>query len=201
MTPRLFRSRRKILGFEKGHLSSQNTCCSQRLGKNPSKLFKTNNSSNNNPGHKSSEADVAFLGLSLVSLMTSACTLWSEASIFKTGCGPIYLSDLVERVSYQAVLVVSGLAWFIRIVFRQGLGDFATEQRMLSSHTNNSYKANHKWSRKVIGLAETAAYLAALLAVVVLVNQMQNNVEMDGLSGIDIAACKARRDFILQSNN
>jgi len=109
------------------------------------------------------------------------------------------MSDLVERISYQAVLLVSGLAWFIRIVFRQGLGDFATDQGMLPSNTNNN-KANHKWSRKVLGLAETAAYLAALLAVVVLVNQMQNNVEMDGLSGIDIAACKARRDLILQSN-
>ena len=106
------------------------------------------------------------------------------------------MSDLVERISYQAVLVVSGLAWFIRIVFRQGLGDFAKERGILRRNYNHN-----KWSRKMLGLAETASYLAVLLAVVVLVNQMQNNVEMDGLSGIDIAACKARRDFALQSSN
>jgi len=160
-------------------------------------LFKKSRNSNDSYGHRSNETDVAFWGLSVVSLVTSTCTLWSEATIFKTGCGPIYMSDFVERVSYQAVLMVSGLAWFIRIVFRQGLGDFATEQGFLPSHDK---KTKHKWSRKVLGMAETTAYLAALLAVVVLVNQMQNNVEMDGLSGIDIAACKARRDFVVQSH-
>lgn len=153
-------------------------------------------STRNNNNHQGRSLDVAFYGLSAFSLVTSACTLWSEASIFRTGCGPIYMSDLVERVSYQAVLVVSGLAWFIRIVFRQGLGGFAADQGMLHDHARH-----HRWSRKLLGLTETAAYLAALLAVVVLVNQRQNNVEMDGLSGIDIAACEARRDFLLESND
>ena len=146
---------------------------------------------NNNNNINNSDGELVVLAsLSSLSLVTSAVTLWSEVAIYQTGCGPLYLPDLVERISYQAVIVVSGVAWFIRIVTRQGLADFGVDQGMMLP--------SQRSARWLLRAAEAAAYLAVVLAIVVLWNQMQNNVDMDGLSGIDIAACKARRDFLLQ---
>ena len=134
-----------------------------------------------------------------LSLFASADTLWSQAAIYQTGCGPLFMPDLVERVCYQAVIVVSGVAWFIRIVFRQGLGDFFLSDRgLVMNCQDDNDEAKWSTSRTLLNVAEGVAYLAVVGAFFVLTNQMENNVQMDGLSGIDIAACKARRDFLLQ---
>lgn len=134
-----------------------------------------------------------------ISLLASAGTLWSEATIYQTGCGPLYMPDLIERTCYQVVLAVSGVVWFIRIVFRQGLQDFFLSQQHKGisnwpGHDKN--KCCTTSSRKLLNVVEGAAYLAVIGAFLVLLNQMENNVQMDGLSGIDIAGCKARRDFL-----
>ena len=129
-----------------------------------------------------------------LSLLASAGTLWSEATVYQTGCGPLLLPDVLERICYQAVICVAGVAWFIRIVFRQGLADFLVQQGMMLVNDESTTTT----SRVLEGLAEAAAYLAVVCALVVLGNQIENNVHMDGLSGVDIAACQARRDFFLQ---
>ena len=49
-----------------------------------------------------------------------------------------------------------------------------------------------------IRLAELMAYVAVAGAFLVLWNQVQDGVQMDGLSGIDIHMCKARQAFELE---
>lgn len=138
----------------------------------------------------------------VLSLLTSAGTLWSEVTVYQTGCGPLFLPDVLERVCYQAVLFVASAAWFIRIVFRQGLAEFLANQGMIVINDDKDESTTTRTSRVLllVRLAEAAAYLAVLCAFGVLWNQMENKVQMDGLSGIDIAACKARRDFLLQQS-
>lgn len=130
------------------------------------------------------------LPLLAFSLLTSILTIWSEVAVYETSCGPLNMPDWVERSSYQAVIFVSGLTWFLRIVFRKSLADLSLETGIVTSDDNLRITA--------IRFVETVNYVAVVLAVFILLNQMQNNVEMDGLSGIDIAACKARREFLMQ---
>jgi hypothetical protein len=49
---------------------------------------------------------------------SSTMVLWSEASIVQSGCGPILLNDVIERVSYLIVFVGGGpVAGFSRVAF------------------------------------------------------------------------------------
>ena len=66
------------------------------------------------------------------------------------------------------------------IVFQQGLAYFATNQGFL--------KQQNKLSLSLVHLVEIAAYVVVLLAILVLYNQTQNNINMDRLSGIEIFA-------------
>ena len=50
------------------------------------------------------------------SAFASLCTIWSEYSVLTTGCGPMQLSDTLERGCYLGVLFVAGLSVFVRIV-------------------------------------------------------------------------------------
>ena len=136
--------------------------------------------------------NVVWYLVAALSLLTLAATIWSEVSVYQTGCGPLFMPDVVERVSYQAVIVLSGVAWFIRIVFRQGLADFVVPRQGIVGTGDKD-----KSIRILLSLMEGAAYVAVAGAFLVLFHQIENNVQMDGLSGIDIAACKSRRDFLL----
>ena len=50
--------------------------------------------------------------VSLTASLASAATLWSEATVAATGCGPALLPDAVERFSYVAVLAYAGASGF-----------------------------------------------------------------------------------------
>lgn len=152
----------------------------------------------NHPESKyGSEIVVTILAIVCSSLVATAVTLWSEWAVYQTGCGPLSLPDIVERSSYQVVILVSGVSWFVRIVFRQSLTNFMVQQEFWGTNQED----DHRWNILIaaVGWAESVSYLAVVLAFLDLWQQVQNNVAMDGLSGIDIEACNARRDlFLLQ---
>ena len=133
------------------------------------------------------DAPLLWTAISATSITSSVVTLWSETSIFLSGCGPIELPDVVERVSYQAVILVAGVCWFTRLAFQRDPNSF-----LLTVATKNS---DNTWIRRQLQITEFLLYLAVVGAVVVLLNQIENGAQMDGLSGIDIGMCKARHDF------
>jgi hypothetical protein len=105
----------------------------------------------------------------------------------------LFLPDIIERISYQALIFVSSVAWFIRIVFQQSLTTFMTQRGFLVTNDDDA----HQWSILALRLAELLAYLSVVLAFIVLWKQVQDNVALDGLSGINVEACRARRDLFL----
>lgn len=115
------------------------------------------------------------------SLCASSGVLWSEWTVFQTGCGPLYLPDWLERSCYLGVLFVSGLSAFLRIVYRQGLSSWV-----------------HASARRAVQACESLAWLAIVGAVIVLLNQMLIGETIDGLSGIDLEKCRAKQAFATQ---
>jgi len=57
-------------------------------------------------------------------------TLYSEAAVITTGCGPINIGDSLERVCYICVLIISASSLFVRIVQRTSLTKFVCEVRL-----------------------------------------------------------------------
>ena len=84
-----------------------------------------------------------FSGLAEIGIGCSLGVLWSECSIFRTGCGPIQLSDKLERICYQGVIVVAGLALFNRIVTTSFLFDIDHRSNKDTTNANNN---NKNWS-------------------------------------------------------
>ena len=106
--------------------------------------------------------------VSLTASVASAATLWSEATVATTGCGPALLPDAVERFSYVAVLAYAGASGFSRIAFG----------------------ASPSWSRSWAERLSLACVAGAFLA---LACQVANGQQMDALSGIDELYCAALR--------
>ncbi|CAB9512911.1 expressed unknown protein [Seminavis robusta] len=125
-------------------------------------------------------------------LASSLGVFWSEASVFQTGCGPLYLPDWLERSFYLGVLAVSGISVFFRIVFPDQGG---LTGLLLPNDDQN--EKNLGPLRVAIQASEAMALLAVFAAVIVLVNQSLNGEAMDGLSGIDLDKCRARQTFEL----
>lgn len=113
------------------------------------------------------------------SAFASLCTMWSEYSVLTTGCGPMQLSDTLERGCYLGVLFVAGLSVFVRIVSGgQSLSDVYK-----NSIDNNCYP--------YFTLVESLSLVAVLGAFVALGMQSIKGEQMDGLSGINIDMCRA----------
>ena len=67
-------------------------------------------------------------GAAEIALGFSLGVLWSEYSIIVTGCGPVDLSDGLERACYQGTIVFAGASLFHRIVSGgRGLDDLVVD--------------------------------------------------------------------------
>ena len=111
--------------------------------------------------------------------------LYSEYYIIMTGCGPPNFGDTLERICYQGVIVLAGLALFNRVatLFSSSLEDTV----------NNMFgplQPSTLWQVRVAEYLSAAAVLGAFVALQV---QYSKGVTMDGLSGIDINMCRAIR--------
>lgn len=133
----------------------------------------------------SSQYDNLVSGIAEISLGTSLGVLWSEYAILTTGCGPMNLSDGLERFCYQAVITFAGVLLFSRILTQKDAVTLSTDYfGDMEDLTLYQVKA-----------AEVLAYTAVLGAFVALGSQMTSGVDMDGLSGIDVQMCRAIREL------
>ena len=115
--------------------------------------------------------------VSLTASVASAATLWSEATVAATGCGPALLPDTVERFSYVAVLAYAGASGFCRIAFG------ASAHAWLVGEPPPGVA---RWAER-LSLACVAGACLALAC------QVAHGQQMDALSGIDELYCAALR--------
>lgn len=113
------------------------------------------------------------------SAFASLCTIWSEYSVLTTGCGPMQLSDTLERGCYLGVLFVAGLSVFVRIV--------SGGQSLSDVYKNNIDNNFHPYFM----LVESLSLLAVMGAFIALALQSIKGEQMDGLSGINVDMCRA----------
>lgn len=132
-----------------------------------------------------SRYDSLVSGVAEISIGTSLGVLWSEYAIATTHCGPANLSDGLERLCYQAVIVLAGLILFSRI---------ATGNSLLSL-IGDVFGDLEDFTIAQVRLAEWLLLSAVLGAFVALAVQYYTGATMDGLSGIDVEMCRAIRDF------
>ena len=122
-------------------------------------------------------ASTAASAVALTASLASAATLWSEASVAATGCGPALLPDAVERFSYVAVLAYAGASGFSRIAFGE------------SAHAwliGEPPPGAARWAERLSLACVAGAFLA-------LACQVAKGQQMDALSGIDELYCAALR--------
>lgn len=126
-------------------------------------------------------------GLAEISFGFSLGVLWSEYSIIWTGCPPADLSDFLERLCYQGVIISSGLALFNRIV---------TRGRSLKEVSDDVWGPLDDSTLIQVEIAEYTSAIAALGAFIALGIQIYiRQANMDGLSGIDVDLCRAINDL------
>ncbi len=127
------------------------------------------------------EHDVVILTSAMLSAsaFASLCTIWSEYSVLTTGCGPMQLSDTLERGCYLGVLFVAGLSVFVRIV---------SGGKSLSDVYKNNIDNNFN---PYVMLVESLSLVAVLGAFIALTMQSIKGEQMDGLSGINVDMCRA----------
>ena len=136
----------------------------------------------------STKYDRLVSGIAEISLGASLCVLWSEYSVITTGCGPLDLSDFLERVCYQVDIVSGGIFLFSRIGFSRDVTTILQEDKPFGYALQDLTLIQVKW-------AERLAYVSVLGAVIALTSQVENGSQMDGLSGINIELCRSTRDF------
>lgn len=163
-------------------MSTHNNPATSRI---PSSLFLSKQADDDD---NTAIANMATLGVVLLSTLSSLGVFWSEIAVFQTGCGPMLLPDWLERSAYLGVLVVSGLSLFWRIVT---FGEGGLAYVLL----DNTANGNPTVRRTFLQGVEVLVFLAVSGAVLVLMNQTLNGQTMDGLSGIDLDMCAARRAF------
>ena len=130
---------------------------------------------------RNDEHDVVILTVSMLSAsaFASLCTIWSEYSVLTTGCGPMELSDTLERGCYLGVLFVAGLSVFVRIVSGgQSLSD------VYKNNIDNNFNPYFM-------LVESLSLVAVMGAFIALALQSIKGEQMDGLSGINVDMCRA----------
>ena len=124
--------------------------------------------------------------LSITSILASIGTIWSEYTVFMTGCGPLSLPDVVERSCYLGVLVIAGSSVFARIVTGgSGLAIAISGNGIANENSNTNIVLQQ------IRLAEWLSLLAIAGAFVALGSQTINGEQMDGMSGINVDMCRA----------
>jgi len=128
---------------------------------------------------------LSISAVSIISLVSSLGTVWSEYSVILTGCGPTQLSDVLERSCYIGTLFIAGLSLFIRIVTGKGIAhsilQFEGEMKL----------EDDKSFILLVEIVEALSLFAALMAFVTLGFQTYKGERMDGLSGIDVDMCRA----------
>lgn len=135
--------------------------------------------------HYSRREDNLFSGLAEIGMGFSVGVLWSEYSIIGTGCGPLGFSDTLERICYQGVIVLSGIALFNRIV----------TTKSLETTVDELFGPLLDVTLLQVRIAEYASALAVVGAIAALAVQYQSGANMSGLSGIDESLCRAIRDL------
>ena len=138
--------------------------------------------------------DSFFSGVAEIGIAFALGVVYSEYWIIRTGCGPPNFNDTLERICYQGVLIYAGLALFHRIVSSTG-GTSSNGWRSRSVRETMEEEFGPLLSTTLwqMEIAEYSSALAVLGAVVALVFQYNNNVSMDGFSGIDTNMCRAIR--------
>ena len=155
-------------------------------------------------------------------LFASSITLWSEWTVFHTSCGPLTLSDVLERTCYQVVLVTFSALWFARIAFQQDLmRSFYTNnidrlqpveksQTTINNRRETSKEEGSSSGRAssspiflLLRFVEISVYICMMGAIIVLLNQATNNVDLlnAGLSGIDETMCSSKLGFFQESSS
>mmetsp|Transcript_28964 Transcript_28964/g.44528 ORF Transcript_28964/g.44528 Transcript_28964/m.44528 type:complete len:224 (-) Transcript_28964:1224-1895(-) len=134
-----------------------------------------------------SRYDSLVAGIAEISLGTSIGVLYSEFAVITTGCGPLQLSDGLERFCYQAVIVFAGMSVFARIAFQKNLLSWAQDTFGESIEEPFTYY-QVQW-------AEWLSLMSVFGAFVALGVQMYNGERLDGLSGIDVQMCRALREL------
>ena len=155
-------------------------------------------------------------------LFASSITLWSEWTVFHTSCGPLTLSDVLERTCYQVVLVTFSALWFARIAFQQDLmRSFYTNnidrlqpveksQTTINNRRETSKEEGSSSGRAssspiflLLRFVEISVYICMMGAIIVLLNQATNNVDLlnAGLSGIDETMCRSKLGFFQESSS
>ena len=120
-------------------------------------------------------------GLSEISIAGALGVMWSEYSVMRTGCGPMDLSDNLERLCYEIVIVASGVMLFTRILTRKSL-----VQNSEDVFGNLEY-----YTLFQVKLSEYFTFVAIVGAFVALYIQSINGVQAEGLTGIDVDMCRA----------
>lgn len=124
-------------------------------------------------------------GIAQISFGFCLGVFFSEYAIIQTGCGPSDLSDTLERICYQGVIVSAGIALFNRIVNR-------TDMAVTCENLFGPLDSFTLWQVRVV---ESMSALVVLGAFVSLAVQYGHGTVMDGLSGIDVSMCRAIRDL------
>ncbi|CAJ1931129.1 unnamed protein product [Cylindrotheca closterium] len=125
-------------------------------------------------------------GIAEIGIGFALGVLWSEFFIAFTGCGPTNFSDTLERICYQGVIVLAGVALFNRIV---------TGGKDLEKSAEDVFGPLESFTLIQVQIAEYSSALAVVGAFVALGFQYSRGADIDGLSGIDVAMCRAIRDL------
>jgi hypothetical protein len=130
-------------------------------------------------GSSDGDASTAVASVSLTASLAAAATLWSEATVAATGCGPVLLPDALERFAYIVVIGVSGASSFSRIAFGE------SAYTMLVGELQPGAA---RWAERLLLVCVAGACLA-------LACQVANGQQLspDALSGIDELYCAAVR--------
>ena len=130
-------------------------------------------------GSSDGDASTAVASVSLTASLAAAATLWSEATVAATGCGPVLLPDALERFAYIVVIGVSGASSFSRIAFGE------SAYTMLVGELQPGAA---RWADRLLLVCVAGACLAHACQVA---NGQQ--LSPDALSGIDELYCAAVR--------
>jgi hypothetical protein len=138
--------------------------------------------------YQATRYDSLVSGIAEISLGASLCVLWSEYSVITTGCGPLDLSDFLERFCYQADITCAGLYLFSRIAFGRNVATLLIDEESFGYPLQGLTLLQVTW-------AEWLAFGSIVGAFLALSFQVANGAAMDGLSGIDVEMCRNMRDF------
>jgi hypothetical protein len=138
--------------------------------------------------YQATRYDSLVSGIAEISLGASLCVLWSEYSVITTGCGPLDLSDFLERFCYQADITCAGLYLFSRIAFGRNVATILIEEEPFGYPLQGLTLLQVTW-------AEWLAFGSVVGAFLALSFQVANGAAMDGLTGIDVEICRNMRDF------